>query len=86
MPNEDNLPVEATSELNDLLGSGWAETPNGHVVPINDLCAHIENPGCWCKPTNDGGGVIVHHSRDGRELFESDYRPEFDRRTADVWS
>jgi len=55
-----------------LLGpevTGWSVTGRGHVVPNCDLRDHIEDAECWCSPTEDGGAMI-HHSADGRELFE----------------
>lgn len=54
-----------------------------HVVPLNDICEHIEScyedyyflpycP-CECEPKInqvDGGFVVVHNSFDGREGVE----------------
>ena len=38
------------------------------VIPVDDLREHsLTN--CWCKPRDDEG-VIVHHTMDGRELYE----------------
>jgi hypothetical protein len=46
-----------------------------HVVPINDLREHVEDgTRCWCKPTVDEDGLIVHNSMDGREKFETGER------------
>lgn len=56
-----------------------------HVLPIDDLIEH-EDTGteCPCGPTerpvkDDNGSVgwvVVHHSLDGRELSEPDYKPD----------
>lgn len=45
-----------------------------HVVPLNDLREHIVDPAveCWCRPTMDEFGVVVHNSLDRRELYETD--------------
>lgn len=50
--------------------------PRYHVYPLNDLREHETNDhtGCWCNPTTDEEGVIVHHSMDGREKFETGER------------
>lgn len=47
-----------------------------HVVPVNDLRPHSTDSDvtCWCKPTEDEPGVIVHNSMDGREHFETGER------------
>jgi hypothetical protein len=47
-----------------------------HVVPVNDLREHETSLSCWCKPTEDDEaiGVLVHHSMDGREAFETGER------------
>lgn len=59
------------NEWGDMLGSGWATYPNGHVVPVDDLYEHILTVDCWCRPTNIYG-VVVHNSKDCREMFEHD--------------
>jgi nicotinamide mononucleotide adenylyltransferase len=43
-----------------------------HVVPVDDLRAHVEAPGCWCAPTQDAEEprLWVHHAADMREHFE----------------
>lgn len=47
-----------------------------HVTPENDLREHVLSRQCWCKPTPDEEepSVIVHHSLDGREAFETGAR------------
>jgi hypothetical protein len=45
----------------------WRVTGN-HVYPAHDLREHSLKD-CWCNPTEDEG-VLVHHSLDGRELYE----------------
>ena len=45
----------------------WRVTGN-HVYPAHDLREHSLTS-CWCNPTDDDG-ILVHHSLDGRELFE----------------
>lgn len=47
-----------------------------HVVPTNDLREHEDSEACWCRPTEDEDGVIVHHSMDRREEYEEG-RPMF---------
>ncbi len=50
-----------------------------HVLPIDDLIEHAVSDECFCGPATepvprpDGsmGWLIVHHSLDGRERFES---------------
>jgi hypothetical protein len=46
-----------------------------HVMPMNDLRAHIEARTCWCEPRCEREGedeavVVIHASADGRELVE----------------
>lgn len=60
----------------------WMRVEDGHVrdvhvLPINDLRTHAETRACWCRPAllvNPDADVhvlvVVHHSADGRELFE----------------
>lgn len=47
-----------------------------HVVPVGDLREHVPSAGCWCRPTRDDESpeVLVHHSMDGREAFETGER------------
>jgi hypothetical protein len=47
-----------------------------HVIPLNDLREHAENPYCWCKPERclDEERIIVHNAADGREKFETGER------------
>lgn len=40
-----------------------------HVIPNEDLVAHVMTIDCWCVP-RDNDGCIVHNSADGREAFE----------------
>lgn len=47
---------------------------NTHVVPIDDLRDHLPSSDCWCYPTEDEAGVLVHHAMDGREAFETGER------------
>lgn len=41
-----------------------------HVIPINDVYKHKNSIDCWCHPERDDEeqAVIIHNSRDGREL------------------
>jgi hypothetical protein len=45
-----------------------------HVVPVNDLRKHVDLRRCWCEPRitqeKATGAVVVHNSKDGRELIE----------------
>lgn len=61
-----------------------ADHPNGwgayrsdggvaHVCPLNDLRLHVIDDSCWCGPTDDEG-VLVHHSMDRREEYETGRR------------
>lgn len=43
--------------------------PDIHAVPINDWYPHLAD-NCWCMPTTDENGIIVHQSADCRELIE----------------
>lgn len=50
-----------------------------HVVPLNDWREHDPNADCWCRPTllddeETAGDVYIHHSLDGRELYETGER------------
>lgn len=47
-----------------------------HIVPVNDLREHEIAPSCWCNPTPDDEDhdVLIHHSIDGRESFETGER------------
>lgn len=47
-----------------------------HVVPLNDLRDHEPSKDCWCHPTldDDEERVYIHHSLDGRELYETGER------------
>ena len=54
-----------------------------HVLPVNDLIEHVSlGDDCVCGPATepvpyaDGavGWLIVHHSLDGRERFEEDFK------------
>lgn len=83
MNNEEGKQVEAASTLNDRLGDGWMLYDNGHVIPVDDVWTHKADSDCWCHPTLDNG-VFVHHSCDGRELFEKDYRPGVNMKLADA--
>lgn len=46
-----------------------------NVVPVDDLKAHVDGPGCACGPRvtcyENGNRVIVHNSYDGREILEN---------------
>jgi hypothetical protein len=44
-----------------------------HIVPLNDLREHWLTRRCWCKPTPDmdDQSVVLHHSLDQRERYES---------------
>ncbi len=46
-----------------------------HIYPLNDLKDHLIEDGdkCWCNPEKDGD-LIVHHSMDGREDYETGKR------------
>jgi hypothetical protein len=47
-----------------------------HVIPLGDLREHDASVKCFCHPTpdDDDERVILHHSLDGREAFESGER------------
>lgn len=40
-----------------------------HVVPVDDLREH-DPEGCWCKPTVDAWGIVIHNALDRREMYE----------------
>ena len=44
-----------------------------HVVPVADLAEHHPSD-CWCAPTNDEDGFVVHHALDERQKFENGER------------
>lgn len=69
MENRPNHGNPQGAETPDSLS--WRVTGN-HVYPAHDLREHsLTN--CWCNPTDDDG-ILVHHSLDGRELYESGER------------
>ena len=48
------------------------QTPDLHVVPLNDLRDHEDKPKCWCAPCElfDAASysvIWVHNSMDRRE-------------------
>jgi len=46
-----------------------------HVMPVDDLVAHLDARGCWCVPEIQQVGlcaIVVHHSADGREEDEAE--------------
>lgn len=47
-----------------------------HILPIDDLRDHEPSKDCWCHPTLDDETeeFYIHHSMDGRELYESGER------------
>jgi hypothetical protein len=52
---------------------GYLDVRPVHVIPVNDMREHDEQPGCWCEPRVEAEGegvVIIHNSMDGRELIE----------------
>lgn len=47
-----------------------------HVYPRNDFRPHeTDGKPCWCKPTANDDGVIVHNSMDRREEYEEGRKP-----------
>jgi len=41
------------------------------IWPLGDLRQHIvDGSGCWCHPTIDDDGLVVHNALDGREAYE----------------
>ncbi len=50
-----------------------------HAIPVDDSMLHTESVHCACAPLLFEG-VIVHHSRDGREYDEPNFRPELNRK------
>lgn len=53
------------------------QSPEGHVVPVDDLKVHILTPECWCcpAPDDDYPHVLIHKSMDRREEFENGREP-----------
>jgi hypothetical protein len=54
----------------------WLVFSDCNVIPADDLRPHEHSLQCWCHPTPDDEQprVLVHHSLDGREDFESGKR------------
>lgn len=48
----------------------WNDADICHVHPVSDLRPHTLDDACWCGPTEDEG-LMVHHSMDRREEFET---------------
>jgi hypothetical protein len=45
-----------------------------HILPVEDLEAHLEDDTCPCRPTFEsvlGGRLVIHNAFDGRELVEN---------------
>lgn len=40
-----------------------------HVVPVNDLRAHVSDSACWCSPT-ENESIFTHNAMDCREQYE----------------
>lgn len=54
-----------------------AQDGNRHVLPLDDLRAHVEASSCWCEPRVEWVGevgrrvrLLTHRALDGRELVE----------------
>lgn len=46
---------------------------NVHILPLDDICPHIESRHCLCKPRveeESGGLLIIHNAYDGRDRVE----------------
>jgi len=41
-----------------------------HVIPVEDTHTHEAGQWCWCAPTTNEDGTIVHNAADNREAFE----------------
>jgi len=57
--------------------SGPSETDGyvTHIVPIGDLKEHDFSSDCWCCPDlHKDEWMVVHHSADNREAFETGQR------------
>lgn len=56
------------------MSEGWEVRPDNywrmHVVPRNDIREHEPHDKCWCNPTTNDIGVIIHAATDEREKFE----------------
>lgn len=56
----------------------WGSGCGMHVIPRGDLREHVSREDCWCHPEHDEeSGIVpllIHHSADGREDFESGRR------------
>jgi hypothetical protein len=37
------------------------EDEDVHIIPTFDVREHTSARSCWCKPTDEGGGIWVHH-------------------------
>lgn len=42
-----------------LISASPGSPPN--LLPIAGMRAHAEDPACWCRPTVDDLGVVVHN-------------------------
>lgn len=65
----DRRPVQAVT----MPGRWLCISDPAEVIPLDDMREHDEGSTCWCGPTDDDG-VMVHHSLDGREAYESGVR------------
>lgn len=56
------------------MGPVITERLDVHVLPVNDLRAHVERRDCWCQPVIEPqrhGTLVIHHAADGRDLIEA---------------
>jgi hypothetical protein len=51
------------------MSHGWQV----HVIPTEDP-THYATEDCWCNPSTNEDGTVVHHSTDNREAFETGER------------
>ncbi len=56
-----------------MFGRWLCITDPAEMIPLDDTREHECGEDCWCEPT-DGNGILVHHSLDGRESYETGAR------------
>lgn len=48
------------------MNTGWQI----HVIPVGDTYPHTAGEECWCDPTCEDDGLVIHRADDQRESFE----------------
>ena len=59
----------------EITGETFLGSTVTHIIPMHDMFSHYLCKDCWCQPDlDDSADIAMHHSADGRELFEMGIR------------